>query len=101
MQKDQIEVGKSLSIQDVFKRQVDLKLSLDTGSSLPISLDGVNWGCFSEKEQNSTLDCEYTLKDLERLFFLKTEQIKKYSQALLSNSNFPQQHEMVLGLLCI
>ena len=57
MRKNRIEAGKSLSIRDVFIRQVDLRLDVDTGSSLPVStsLDSVGWGYFSEEEQNLTL----------------------------------------------
>ena len=101
-----VEAKKSLSIQDVFKRQIDLRLSQRTEGkesslAVSISLDSVRRGFSSEKEKISAKDREIALKDFERLLSLKTEQVKKYGQVLSPNSNFLRRHEMVLRLLRI
>lgn len=103
MQADCTEAKKSFLIQDVFQRQVDLRLSSNTESSSLIStfLDSVKQDYCFKKEQDSALDCESALKDFEHLFSLKTEQIQKYGHVLSLNSNDLQRHKMVLGFLCI
>ena len=87
---DRTEAKKSLSIQGVFQRQVDLRLDPNTESSSPVStsLESVKQGYYSEEEQDSALDREIALKDLERLLSLKTEQIKKYGHVLSLDSNY-------------
>lgn len=97
------EAKKSLLIQGVFKRQVDLGLGLNTESLLTVSrsLNSVKQGYSIKEEQNLTDDCENALEDLEYLLLHKTEQLKNYGQILSPNSNFLRRYKMVLGLLCI
>lgn len=104
----EMEAKKSLSIVDVWKRAAELGLEkkhIEKGGEESLSavvstpLIGLRRG-YTDKV-NSTLNHELAVKELERLLSLKTEQIKKYGQELLPNSNFLRRHEMVLGLLRI
>lgn len=97
------EATKSLLIQGVFKRQVDLELSLNIKSSLlvSISLNSIQCEYFLEQKPTSVLNRKIALEDLKRLFSLKTKQIQKYGQVLSLNSNILQRYEVVLRLFCI
>ena len=81
----QKKTTKSLLIQAVFKRQIDLGLGLNLISTLVSTpLDNVQRGYSFVQKSKSVLDCEIALENLKCLLFFKDRANQKIRSSITS-----------------